>query len=152
MPLLGPSHTNDMNQKYTFFTLIAILALILMLSGLAYRYKEELHISQRLNTAKEKYLASQEISVKFNVIAGIGEQCLRLGFSLPCRNLVHKNKISKRLPAIKHELLMSMSRPEVAHLIEKRDFGAIKKLALQLINNHSTEKMKKLYVDFFFLN
>ena len=142
----------EKSQRHTFFTLIFILVAILTLTSLAYRYREEIEIPRRIMSLKETLFPSDRINVKFQVVAGINGKNLRVKFAVPCGNMKQKYKILKRLPGVKHEMLMSMTRPEVIQSIEERDFGAIKRNSLQVINRYSPEKIDKLYMEFFFLN
>ena len=140
------------DEKYTFIILIFTLGLILTITGLAYHYRKEMDITQRVMNVKNQLFPPREISVKFHLLAGIGDKSLRVKYSVPCKNIKQKEYITKRIPRIKHELLMSMSNQAIAQSIEERDFKAIKKNALQVINSYSTEPIKRLYVEFFFLN
>ena len=140
------------NEKIAIFVIIFVLVSILTLTGLAYNYREEIDFSQRIRTIKNRVFAKEEVSLKFNLVAGINEKSLRVKFSIPCENIKQRHCILKRLPIIKHELLMSMSRPEVMRSIEERDFNAMKRGSLRIINSVSNEAINRLYVEFFFLN
>lgn len=140
------------NEKRAFFILICLLLTLLISTGLAYKFRSELHISQRLRDAKSLLFDSKEILVRFNVIASIDDQQLRIIFSVPCRSLNQKYDMMKILPVIKHELLMALDRPDVIKYVVKRDFKSLKKQSLQIINNYSDKKIKRLYVEYFSLN
>ena len=140
------------NEKRSFFVLICLLLVILTLTGLAYRFRQEINAPQRLQDAKNLLFNSSNIFLKFHIIAGINDQSLRVKFSVPCSSLSQKYDMMKRLPKIKHELLMTMSRPNVIKSVEERDFKKIKKHSLKVINNYSDKKINKLYVEFFALD
>jgi hypothetical protein len=140
------------NEKQTFFILICVLLILLILTGLAYRFRQEINVPKRLQDAKTLLFSSDEIYVKFNIIAGINDQNLRIKFSVPCGSLTQKYDMMKKIPMIKNDMLMAMSRPDVITSVEERDFKKIKKHSLQVINNYSDKKIKKLYVEFFALD
>ena len=150
--ILKFQYLKAMNEKHTIYFLAILLVFILTLTGMAYHYRGEIHIPRKLMAVKDRFFSIRGPSVKFDVATSIGDQHLWVKFSAPCINMRHKNQILKRLPKIKHELLMSMSRPEVIQAIEVRDFKSIKKHSLQIINNFSPELINKLYLEFFFLN
>ncbi|MFC1819828.1 hypothetical protein ACFLZG_01925 [Thermodesulfobacteriota bacterium] len=128
MKLLDDAHEKEMNQKYIFIFLCFILVMMLTLTGLAYRYREKINISQRLREVKDRFNSSEQIKVTIDIVAGINEKSLRLQFSVPCKDVNQKQYIMKRLPRIRHELLMSVNRPEVLQSMEQRDFKAIKNI------------------------
>ena len=140
------------SEKIAIFVIVFLLGSILTLTGLAYNYREEIDLSQRIRKIKNRVLEKEEVSLKFNLVAGINEKSLRVKFYIPCKNMKQRHHIFKRLPVIKHELLMSMSRPEVIQSIEERDFNAMKKGSLKIINSVSNEVINRLYLEFFFLN
>ena len=129
------------SEKIAIFVIVFLLGSILTLTGLAYNYREEIDLSQRIRKIKNRVLEKEEVSLKFNLVAGINEKSLRVKFYIPCKNMKQRHHIFKRLPVIK-----------VIQSIEERDFNAMKKGSLKIINSVSNEVINRLYLEFFFLN
>lgn len=139
------------NEKKTFIVLMLILCFVLLLTGLAYKYRQELNFKQRAMDVRNLLITSRRIGVKFNVTSDVGDQCVKIQFYVPCKSLKEKQKISKNITIIRHEMLMSLSLPENISLIKKRDFSGIKANCLNIVNKYSPELVNKVYLDLFFI-
>jgi flagellar basal body-associated protein FliL len=139
------------NEKKTFIVLMLILCFILLLTGLAYKYRRELNFKQRAIEVKKLLITSRRIGIKFNVTTDVGDQCVKIQFYVPCKSLKEKQKISKSITRIRHEMLMSLSLPENINSIKKRDFSGIKANCLKIVNKYSPELVKKVYLDLFII-
>lgn len=142
----------DYKEKNTVIVIIITLCTILFLTGLAYKYREELNFAQWVIDIKDSLFTSHRIGIKFHIVTDIGDQCLRVKFYIPCKNIREKQDIVEEIIKIKHEMLMSLSRPENIHSIKNRDFSGIKANCLDIINKNSPTLVKKIYLDFFILN
>lgn len=152
MAHLYSTSSGERTEQGPFLILLFILLSIIILTCLAYHYRDELKLSQMLEDIKEQLLLPGRISIKFDVHAGIDDQNLNIKFLVPCNDLSEKKRIQKRLPRIRHEMLMTMSRPEVIDAIKHHDFKQIKIYFLDVINNFSNEKIEKIYLELFFIN
>ena len=140
------------NEKNTHLILLIFVPLIIVLISAGYYFRQELNISEMFNNAKERLLTSRQLSVKINLVASIGEKCLRVNYLVPCKNLDQKLELINKLPGIKHEMLMTLYSPEMIEFVEQRNFKKIKKTSLNTINNYSKETLKSIYVECFFFN
>lgn len=143
------THTHD---KSTFWILIIVLGTIFTLTALAYHFRQELDIPHKLRYARDQLLNQEGLYVKFQVAANVGDKSLRLRFSVPCKSMKQKTDLFKKLPGIKHELLMALCDPEMIQSIEQRNFGDIKKNTLRIVNCFTEKAIKQIYVEIFFLN
>ena len=90
--------------------------------------------------------------MKCIVTARIGTKDLRLKFLIPYKNLKEKEELKKKMPAIKHELLMSADRSDIAQAIEQRNFEGIRMHLLQVVNKFAARPVKELYFESFFFD
>ena len=130
---------------------IFIAILFLALAIIAYHFRDELKIEKFVFSNKE-YIRRAGIFVRISVTAGIEDKTLRVRFLIPCRNMKQKEEILEKLPVIKHELLMTIDRPDVTQSVKNRRFGSLKKQLLQTVNNYSSESVNKLYLENYFFN
>ncbi len=139
-------------EKNMAIILLFFLGSILTMTGLAYQYRDEIDLTHKLKYVKERFFTTSGVSVKFHVVANIGDKSLRIKYYVPCKDLKQKYRLLKKLPGIKHEMLMAMSRMELIKSVEGRDFNRIKKYSLQVVNYFTKDKINNIYIDFFFLN
>lgn len=136
------------DNRATFIILIIIICLP-FLSGLAYKYRSELKIEQRIVNIRARLVKDNRITVKLNLIAGVNDKDLRVAFSIPCKDIETKQKIIENMAKIKHEMLMSMDDPQNKISIEKRDFKKIKSNCLTILTKYAPVDVSKVYVEFF---
>ena len=131
---------------------IVFIGLILGLTILAFQYRKELNLSDISTIAKKGFISSHQISVHLVVIAGIEDKSLRIRLNIPCKDLKQKLKILESLPKIQHAMLISMENTNVREWVKHRNFKAIKKHAVKVVNNYSAVKVDKIYMENFFYN
>ena len=140
------------HDKSTFWVLMIVMGTIFILTALAYHFRQDLDITRKLKYAKEQFLTQKGLYVKFQVVASIGDKSLRLQFSVPCKSLKQKHELFKKIPGIKHEMLMALSSPEMIQSVEQRNFHDIKENSLRVVNSFTKKTIKRIYVELFFLN
>lgn len=142
-----------MIEKDDFFVTIFLIGLVLALSATAYYYREEIRTSKiSRDKAGRLFYSESRMNVKPTLFANIGTKHLRLKLNIPCKDKEQKDELLRKMPRIKHELLMSMNSKEVELSIEQKNFKAIRKHLLQVFNNHVTEPLEELYFEGFFCN
>lgn len=142
-----------MIEKDNFFVAIFLAGLVSALAATAYYYREDI---RTLKISKDKtgrfFSSESRMNVKPVLFANIGTKHLRLKLNIPCKDKEQKDDLLRKMPRIKHELLMSMSSKEVELSIEQKNFNAIRKHLLHVFNSHVTEPLEKLYFEGFFYN
>jgi flagellar basal body-associated protein FliL len=142
------------NEKHSYIILIFLIIFIMVLTGLGYHFRQEINFADRLKGAKNRIVTHQEVCLTFDITASIGDESLRVRYSVPCKSLKQKRNLAKKLPGIKNEMLMVMSSPEMIESLQQRDFKLIKKYSLRTVNYYtdSKDKINNIYVECFFLN
>ncbi len=143
-------------EKEKYSTLIAILfvVMILGLSFITYHYRLDAKFG-KMQKASDKGFYSvkrKPIAANLIVMAGIDDKFLRMKLNIPLKSIYQKRELMLSFPRIQHLMLMSVSEPNMIEWIEHRNFRAIKKHALRLVNIYSTVKVKRLYMENFFYN
>lgn len=131
------------------FIVIIIIICLPFLSSLAYKYRFEFKIKQRLVNMKNLYLKNDRIVVRLNLVAGVNDRDLRLVFCIPCKDIDTKLKIIEHMAKIQHEMLMSMDDPQNKISIEKRDFKKIKANCITILTKYAAVDVRNVYVEFF---
>lgn len=129
-----------------FFTALFLATLV----GI-YQFREELQIPVVLREKSSRSRALEN-KVECNVTAKIGTKDLRLKFLIPYQDLKEREELMKSMPAIKHELLMSGDRSQIAQAIEQRNFEGIRMYLLQVVNRFAARPIKELYFESFFFD
>jgi flagellar basal body-associated protein FliL len=134
------------------------IAISLMVMGIivagaiaAYKFRDDIKI-ERFIFNKQDVSRRSGIYVRFIVTASIDDKTLRLRFLVPCQDIKQRDEILGKLPVIQHEMIMTLSRPEMTRVVEKRSFSTMKKYMLKSLNNHSDKSIKKLYLENWFYN
>jgi hypothetical protein len=134
-------------------SLIALLATTIIISSaiIAYQYTEDIHIGTLIFGKKDR-VKSSGIYARLILSASIDDKILQLQFLIPCRDIKQRDEVLGKLPVIQNEILMRLSHPEVARVVEQRRFSTIKRYVLQAINIHSSESIHTLYLESYFFN
>ena len=140
-----------MNSKYNMFVIVLVLGTILASIFLVYNYRERLHIAQLMTLAKDRFFVQnhQRLHIKLVVNATVNDQGLSINYYIPCETIEQRQQILNTMPRIKSDLIISFSKPEMAHCIENRDFKRIKKHFITIINKYTDKKINKLYMTYF---
>lgn len=137
------------NEKKTSFILILFLISVPFVSGLAYKYRHELRISEKISDIKDSLFSSGNIQFKFDLIASVNDKDLRIKFSIPCKTMSEKQHLTRKLYIIKHEMLMSLDNMDNIYSVNKRDFKRIKANCLRVISKYCEVDSDNAYVEFF---
>ena len=140
------------NERYTTLIALLFVGVVIGLTLLAYQYRNDSRFVKVSKALREGFNAPKKKGVEIVVVAGIEDKNLRLKLSIPIYNLKQKRKFSKRLSRIQHDLILSMGEPNMRQWVKRRNFKAIKKHVLKVVNHYSDVKIKKLYVENFFYN
>ena len=145
-----PSKKNE--DKKTAVIPVIILFCVMILTVLAYQYRDDLNFRERWAGFKNSIFSSHQTGVKFDIMTDIDDQRVGVKFYIPCKSMREKQKLEKKITLIRHELLMSMSVQENIQFMKSRDFAKIKSLCLSIINRFSPAPVKKVYLEFFMLD
>jgi len=134
------------------YVLLIFLILIFGLSYLTYCYRHDARFTKIASVFKKGFHPVSHIMADLVVIADIDDKMIRLRLRIPCEDLFQKRALMRCFPRIQHKMLMSMADPVMKEWLEHRDLKAIKKHALRLVNNNSSIKVERLYMQNFFYN
>jgi len=140
-----------LSDKAKFILILFLAGLVLTLAIIGYLYRSEIRIPGTLQ-GDRNILRLSGIYVKCTLVADINDQCLRLKWLISCMDMKQKRDVVEKLPRIKHELFMSISRPEVGLAFEQRDFDVMKEHLLMAVNNFTVKPVKKVYIEKYFFN
>ncbi len=131
--------------------MVIILGIILASIFLVYNYRERLNIAQLITITKDRFFVQNDrrLYIKLVVNATVDNKGLSINYYIPCQNMKQRQQILKTLPGIKNDLIISFSKPELVHSIERRDFKTIKKHFITIINKYTEKKINKLYLTYF---
>lgn len=135
-----------MKKDYVSVWLISFtIILILICLSLSFYYRDDF----RLSTLSVKKFRGQ---IQCSVYANATEKsCMSLSLSIPCSSKEQYNDLNNKLPRLRHELLLSLSRPEVNEIMRKGKLEEAKKHLIQTINQVAKEPVEDLYFDSFSL-
>ena len=133
------------------FSIVLILGTILASIFLVYNYRERLNIAQLMTLVKDRFFIQnhQRIHIRLDVSATFDNQGLSITYYIPCESIEQRQQLLNTLPGIKNDLIISLSRPEMVHCIEHRDFKKIKKHFMIIINKYTKKNINKLYMTHF---
>ena len=140
-----------MSEKKKILLCIFFIGVVCALSILTYRYKDEIKNLKIVTTIADSFTHSEKY-VKCYVVTSIDEKCLRLVLLIPCRDQIQKKALLEKIPRVRHEILMSVNSAEMAMSIKQKDFKAIKKTLLQIVDKHADKQIKEIFIETFFYN
>ena len=133
-------------EKNNLFVLTVLIALFGAMTLVLYHYREEIHIPEFFKESSR--VAGEGVGCSF--VTNIEGKHLRLKFLIPSRDRREQAEIERIVPKIKHDLLMSMGRPEIERQFENRDFSAVRTHLLNIVNSHSNTPVEHVYLETFF--
>ena len=141
-------------EKYSILIAILFVVMIVGLSFITYHYRQDVRFAKIHHVLKKGFrsVERKQIAANLVVVASVDDKFLRMKLNIPLKNHIQKRKLMKSFPKIQHQMLMSVADPNMREWINHRNFRAIKKHALRLVNNHSTVKVKRLFMENFFYN
>lgn len=120
-----------------------ILILVIVASVLLYNRKD-LKIPEFSSRPSGRTPNNQ---VGCQIVAKVGERRLRMDLVMAAENRDQRDDLLHKLPAIKHDLLMSASQPDLVPSLELRDFDAIRDHVLRTVNQHTNRPVDQLYFE-----
>ena len=129
------------------FIAIVVVGLLVLGPWILNQYKEEITISkflliQRKTKDKDEYSRF----VQSRVISNIGGQnILKLEMAIPYENIEQRRDLKQNMKKIKDDLLVHIEQRKMEEWIKQRDFAAIKKEYLKIINQHTDKPIKIIY-------
>ena len=141
----------DKNKKSTLIALLFLVSII-GLSLATYQFRHDPKFAQIATIFKDGFRPAKQVEADLVVVADIEEKVLRMNINIPCKNISQKRTLMRSLPRIRHQMLMSLDEPMMRQWVEHRNFTAIKKHALSLVNSYSSVKVKSLFVRNFYYN
>lgn len=73
----------------------------------------------------------------------------RLEIAVPCEDRKQYSEVTKKAPQIKNALITTIEQEEFAVLISTRDFDAIKKAYISIINRFTDKPIDTIYINSF---
>lgn len=137
-----------MKNKIGTIVILGFIGLMITLVVLFYQNRERIKLPPMLRHPSQQ----NANDVRCVLRSTIGPQTLRLTFNIPCRDYEHKQELSKNLPRIHHDLVMTMDRKEVSRSLKERDFEMVRGHLLTIVNKHTTRPVDTLYFDNFSLD
>ncbi|MBN2124836.1 MAG: hypothetical protein JW821_11120 [Deltaproteobacteria bacterium] len=133
-------------EKNNLFVLMALIALFGGMTLVLYHYREEIHLPEFFKESQP--FGGEAVGCSF--VTNIEGKHLRLKFLIPSKDRRDHTEIERIVPKIKHDLLMSMGRPEIERHFENRDFSAVRTHLLHIVNSHSRSPVEHIYLEAFF--
>lgn len=137
-----------MKSKIATTVCLVFIGLTISIVFLFYQNRERIKLPRILRHPSQE----NANDVRCVLRSTIGPQTLRLTFHIPCRDYKHKQELSRNLPRIHHDLVMTMDRKEVSKSLKKRDFEMVRSHLLNIVNKHTTRPVDHLYFDSFSLD
>ena len=127
--------------------LMGALVLILSIGLFWYNYdSKDIRISSVKFKKKQKYYQTANLSLVSNI--GPTYQ-MKMDLSIPCQTKTQYSDLTYKMPRIKSALLTTMDQGEMTNLIEDRDFDAIKKAYMGVINRFVEKPVNTIYIESF---
>jgi hypothetical protein len=137
-----------MKNKIGTIVSLLFVGLMVNLVVLFYQNRERIKLPRMLRHPSQQ----NANDVRCVVRSTIGPQTLRLTFNIPCLDYEHKQELSRNLPRIHHDLVMTMDRKEVSRSLKERDFEMLRGHLLSIVNKHTTRPVDTLYFENFSLD
>ncbi len=138
-----------MGNNVYFKSFIAILVVGLLVLGavILNRYKTEIVISKlSLNPTKTKTKNAYLRYVKSTVISNIGgHNILKFEMAIPYENMEQRRDLKRKMKQIKDDFLVQIEQGKMEEWVKQRDFAAIRKAYLKIINKHTDKPIENLY-------
>ncbi|RJR30515.1 MAG: hypothetical protein C4576_33365 [Desulfobacteraceae bacterium] len=122
--------------------LLILLVIGLGITSVIFYSRRELKIPELSLKSSQSKSDSQ---VDCLLVARLGDRHLRMGFYMPAEDRKQRDDLLKKLPAIKHDLLMSAGRADFLSALEIRDFDSIREYLLETVNLHAREPVDSLF-------
>ncbi len=129
------------------FIAVLVVGLLALGAGVLNRYKAEIVISKlSLNPTKTKTKNAYSRYVKSTVISNIGGQnILKFEMAIPYENMEQRRDLKRKMKQIKDDFLVHIEQGKMEEWIKQRDFAAIRKEYLKIINKHTDKPIENLY-------
>lgn len=134
-------------MKKSILITIGTLALLSSLVLMWYTYESK---DIRLSVAnfKKKDTNYRNAHIDFTTNMGTNYHA-RLEIAVPCKNKKQYSEVTKKASQIKNALITTIEQEEFAMLIATRDFDAIKKTYISVINRFTDKPIDTIYIDSF---
>lgn len=117
-----------------------------VLLGTLHHYRAEIKVLDlKLRNAPVK-----SAKVHCETATTIGTKHLTLGFYIVSADRSQWEELVKKLPRIKHDILVTANEAKMRSWIAQRDFGKIKASLLETVNRHTGRPVKTVYLESFF--
>lgn len=127
--------------------LMGVLVLIFCIGLVWYNYEsKEIRISPVKFKKKKNYDKTAQLSMVSNF--GTTYQ-VRMDIAIPCKDKRQYSDFNQKLSRIKSALLTTIDQGEMTKLIDDRDFDAIKKSYLYVINRFLEKPVDIIYIESF---
>lgn len=133
-------------KRLTAGFLLAVL--IVIATGFAYYHEESINIPASFAGFKRKTKKVQHVQCE--VVANIGARyILKMGISIPSHNKKQFDEIKEKLPRIQSEFLTTLDSGKMDDWIRNRDYEAIKRKFLHIVNRYSDRPVQNIYFNSF---
>ena len=137
-----------MKNKISAIVGLIFIGLMINLVVILFQNRERIKLPPMLRHPSQQ----NANDVRCVVRSTIGPQTLRLTFNIPCRDYEQKQELSRNLPRIHHDFVMTMDRKEVSSSLKERDFEMVRGHLLTIVNKHTKEPVDTLYFENFSLD
>ena len=128
--------------------LIIVCLCLLLLFGLAYLFRSELHISFPHKSDLTKPLKG---TMRCTFISTIqNSHYLRMQLAVPYKDRKHWIEIKKALPKVKNEFILAVNQEGMEGVVRDRDFETIRSLLLRTFNRNLKRPVDNVYFESFF--
>jgi flagellar basal body-associated protein FliL len=141
-----------MTDKVKGFFIASLVGILIAAMALIYQQRDRLDLpdfSPQAAPKRSKMIGQIRCTV---VSSTSGRNHLRLKVAIPCQNTAQRLELKKKLPRLQHELIMSMGQPEMEEFVRQRNFEAMRRELLQVVNRVSKKPVNTLYFEGFVHN
>jgi flagellar basal body-associated protein FliL len=115
--------------------------------GILYHYREILEFPE-ISWEKIMPTDSRKTTVNCTITSRMGRRgALKAEVKIPCKDKKQKEKLSRMKKQIQSDFLMTVDQMALQGWIKERNYEAIRKEMLRVINRHTDEPIKNIYFD-----
>jgi flagellar basal body-associated protein FliL len=134
------------------FLLCFLATLLAVCAGIFYCEREKFRLPDisRASIFEDKKSAGK---VRCFVITNVSDRTyLRLRLAIPCAGKGQRADLERRLPRLKHEFLMVLNEPDMETFIRDRNFEAMRRELVRVVNQNVEQPVETLYFEGFYCN
>jgi flagellar basal body-associated protein FliL len=127
--------------------ILGVLVLILCI-GLVWYHSDSKNI--QISTFKFSKKKQYQKTVPVSIISNLGpKHLMKMNIAIPCDDKAQCADLTQNISRMKSAFLTKFDQEEMKTLIDDRDFNAIKKAYMSVINSFAEEPVDNIYIDSF---